>query len=47
MLLRLAYLGVTDTFALLRLLPMSDRERTLRSRHCGTRSEFCNANSAT
>ncbi|MEU4742906.1 helix-turn-helix domain-containing protein [Actinosynnema sp. NPDC023658] len=27
MLLRLAYLGVTNTFALLRLLPMSDRDK--------------------
>ncbi|WP_443068703.1 hypothetical protein [Streptomyces sp. NBC_01361] len=27
MLLRLAYLGVTNTFAMLRLLPMSDREK--------------------
>lgn len=27
MLLRLAYLGVTNTFALLRLLPMSDHEK--------------------
>jgi hypothetical protein len=26
-LFRLAYLGVTDTFALLRLLPMSDRDK--------------------
>ncbi|MFF1257497.1 MULTISPECIES: hypothetical protein [unclassified Streptomyces] len=27
MLLRLAYLGVTNVFAMLRLLPMSDRDR--------------------
>ncbi|MGA6159996.1 hypothetical protein ACPEIC_42485 [Stenotrophomonas sp. NPDC087984] len=27
MLLRLAYLGVTNAFALLRLLPMSDRDK--------------------
>ena len=27
MLLRLAYLGVTNAFALLRLLPMGDREK--------------------
>ncbi|MFI1354564.1 hypothetical protein ACH4TV_13420 [Streptomyces sp. NPDC020898] len=27
MLLRLAYLGVTNAFAMLRLLPMSDREK--------------------
>ena len=27
MLLRLAYLGVTNTLALLRLLPMSDRDK--------------------
>ncbi|MGY4745885.1 integrase, partial [Streptomyces sp. ATMOS53] len=27
MLLRLTYLAVTNTFALLRLLPMSDREK--------------------
>jgi putative transposase len=26
-LLRLAYLGLTNTFALLRLLPMSDRDK--------------------
>ncbi|MBL1101832.1 hypothetical protein [Streptomyces coffeae] len=29
MLLRLAYLGVTHTFAMLRLLPMSDRHTTV------------------
>jgi putative transposase len=28
-LLRLAYLGVTNTLALLRLLPMSDRDKDL------------------
>jgi putative transposase len=27
MLLRLAYLGVTNAFAMLRLLPMSDRDK--------------------
>jgi len=35
-LLRLAYLGMTNTFALLRLLPMSDRDKgteILASRH--------------
>ena len=30
MLLRLAYLGVTNTLALLRLLPMSDRAKDAR-----------------
>ena len=29
MLLKLAYLGMTNTFALLRLLPMSDREKDI------------------
>ncbi|MBB4786867.1 hypothetical protein BJY27_007828 [Streptomyces rapamycinicus] len=29
MLLRLAYLGVTNAFAMLRLLPMEDREKTV------------------
>ena len=29
MLLRLAYLGLTNTFALLRLLPMSDRDKDI------------------
>ncbi|WP_413099969.1 hypothetical protein [Streptomyces sp. Inha503] len=36
MLLRLAYLGVTNAFALLRLLPVSDRDKdaeTLALRH--------------
>jgi hypothetical protein len=43
-LLRLAYLGLTNTFALLRLLPMSDRDRTSRSSRCA-RSQCCNGNS--
>ncbi|MFF1399114.1 hypothetical protein ACFVZD_35600 [Streptomyces sp. NPDC058287] len=29
MLLRLAYLGVTNAFAMLQLLPMSEREKTV------------------
>ncbi|MEV0704376.1 hypothetical protein AB0I53_41565 [Saccharopolyspora sp. NPDC050389] len=29
MLLRLAYLGVTNAFAMLRLLPMSDRDKDI------------------
>ncbi|MFF4484313.1 hypothetical protein ACWDHW_45290 [Streptomyces melanosporofaciens] len=29
MLLRLAYLGVTNAFAMLRLLPMGDRDKTV------------------
>ncbi|WP_263399635.1 hypothetical protein [Saccharopolyspora pogona] len=29
MLLRLAYLGVTNTFAMLRLLPMSDQDKDI------------------
>lgn len=46
MLLRLAYLGLTNTFALLRLIPMSSRDKTSRSWRCVTRSQCCNANSA-
>ncbi|WP_406156346.1 hypothetical protein OG806_13115 [Streptomyces sp. NBC_00882] len=42
MLLRLAYLGVTNAFAMLRLLPMSDREKMSRSSLCATRSAFWN-----
>ena len=32
MLLRLAYLAATNTFALLRLLPMSDRDKDIEIR---------------
>ncbi|MBZ9645865.1 hypothetical protein [Streptomyces sp. PSKA30] len=32
MLLRLAYLGVTNAFAMLRLLPMSDRDKDVEIR---------------
>ncbi|MFB6785011.1 hypothetical protein ACFCX0_49375 [Streptomyces sp. NPDC056352] len=35
MLLRLACLGVTNAFAMLRLLPMSDREKEV------VRAEYC------
>ncbi|MBP2329616.1 hypothetical protein JOF56_010001 [Kibdelosporangium banguiense] len=44
---RLAYLGLTNTFALLCLLPMSNRDKTSRSSHCATRSQYCNSNSVT
>ncbi|HWS33343.1 MAG TPA: hypothetical protein VN408_11430 [Actinoplanes sp.] len=38
MLFRLAYLGVTNTLALLRLLPMSDHNKDAEIPRCGTRS---------
>ncbi|MEU9794560.1 hypothetical protein AB0E27_28740 [Streptomyces sparsogenes] len=40
MLLRLAYPGVTNAFALLRLLPMSDRDKDAEILACGGR-EIC------
>jgi hypothetical protein len=44
-LFRLAYLGVTNTLALLRLLPVGDRDKDAeRSWHSGTRSRFSNGN---
>ena len=58
MLLRLAYLGVTNAFALLRLLPVSDRDKdaeilalrhqaTVLERQLGTtRPRFCPADRA-
>ncbi|MGW0584001.1 hypothetical protein ACWD25_50720 [Streptomyces sp. NPDC002920] len=42
MLLRLAYLGVTNAFAMQRLLPMSDREKDVEILACATRSAFWN-----
>jgi putative transposase len=42
---RLAYLGVTNTFALLRLLPMDDRDKDLEILALGTRSNCCNGTS--
>ncbi len=44
-LLRLTYLGVTNTFALLRLLPAVTVTRTSRSSRCDTRSPCSTANS--
>ncbi|GAB2969072.1 hypothetical protein [Saccharothrix stipae] len=40
MLLRLAYMGMTNTFALLRLLPMSDRDKDTEILACGV-PELC------
>jgi hypothetical protein len=45
MLLRLAHLGITNVFALLRLLPGSDRTRTRRSSPCATSSRCYNTSS--
>ncbi|MFE6148526.1 hypothetical protein [Streptomyces sp. NPDC057889] len=44
MLLRLAYLSMTNAFAALRLLPMSDRDRTPRSWCSATNSRSWSAN---
>ena len=38
MLLRLAYLGVTNVFALLRLLPVSSRDKDAEISRCATSS---------
>lgn len=43
--LRPAYLSLTNTMAMLRLLPMGDRDEDLESAPCGTRSECCSGNS--
>ena len=45
MLLRLAYLGVTNAFALLRLLPGSDRDKERRSSLYAIKPRCCTANS--
>jgi hypothetical protein len=44
-LLRLTYLGVTNAFALLRLLPISDHHKDAEIWCCVTRSPCWNANS--
>ncbi|MFD0584774.1 hypothetical protein [Dactylosporangium darangshiense] len=46
MLLRLAYLAVTNAFAMLRLLPMSDRDKDVESLPCTIRSPCWSGNSA-
>jgi hypothetical protein len=45
MLLRLAYLGITNAFALLRLLPRSDRDKDAEIPRCATNSRCSTANS--
>ena len=44
MLLRLAYLGVTNALAMLRLLPMSDRDKDAESWPSATRSRSSSGN---
>jgi hypothetical protein len=46
-LLRLADLGVINALALLRLLPMSDRDKNAEILACGARSWCSNGNSVT
>ena len=46
MLLRLAYLGITNAFTLLQLLPGTDRDKDAEIPAFATNSRYCTANSA-